>query len=216
MEPFIQHSGIAIPIDRANVDTDAILPKQYLKSIRKSGYGGWLFDDWRYLDSGDIETPLQSRRPNPEFVLNDPRYRSGSILLARENFGCGSSREHAVWALRDFGVRAVVAPSFADIFCNNCTKNGILPVVVAERQIDRLFKLAAADKGAVLEVNLESCVVRTADGKAIPFTIEAAIRERLLRGEDDISITLRDKQLIAEFERTWHKQAPWLTNKVSG
>lgn len=211
MEPLIQHKGIVIPLDRANVDTDAIIPKQYLKSIHKTGFGSWLFDDWRYLDAGDINTPVASRRHNPDFVLNKPGYRSGSVLLARENFGCGSSREHAVWAIRDYGIRVVIAPSFADIFFNNCIKNGILPLVLESEQVASLMRRATEPQGLEIEVDLQVKDIRF-NGDSIEFNIDETVRKRLIAGEDDIDLTLRDRELIEKFERRWLSDASWLDN----
>src|SRR5699024_12080947 len=190
MQAFTTHEGIVAPLDRANVDTDAIIPKQYLKSIRRTGFGPFLFDEWRYLDPGDLDTAITSRRENPDFVLNDKRYREASILLARDNFGCGSSREHAVWALLDFGFRCVIAPSFADIFYNNCFKNGVLPIVLDTKTINQLFAAADDQEPLRLHVDLEAQQVAPAGGAPIAFTIEDHRKHNLLQGLDDIDLTL--------------------------
>ena len=210
MEPFTVHVGVVAPLDRHNVDTDAIIPKQYLKSIQRTGFGVNLFDEWRYLDRGEPGMD-HSRRPlNPEFVLNQPRYAGASILLARANFGCGSSREHAPWALLQHGFRVVIAPSFADIFYNNSLKNGLVPVRLPEMVIDRLFQDVAANVGHRLTVDLHRQAVIEADGRAHDFEIAAFHRHSLLHGLDDIGRTLRHKDEIAEFEKRRLAQQPWL------
>lgn len=211
MEPFRIHSGIVAPLDRANVDTDAIIPKQFLKSIRRSGFGPNLFDAWRYLDRGEPGMDPASRRPNPDFVLNQPRYRGASILVARRNFGCGSSREHAPWALADYGFRALIAPSYADIFFNNCFKNGLLPVVLGERDVERLFADVAAFPGFSLTIDLERQTVSTADGATVfAFEVDPFRRQCLLNGWDDIGLTLRHADAIRAFEAKHFADEPWL------
>ncbi|WP_317928554.1 3-isopropylmalate dehydratase small subunit [Halioxenophilus sp. WMMB6] len=211
MQPFTQHTGKVLPIDRTNVDTDAILPKQYLKFIGKFGFGGWLFDDLRYLDPGDVETDLKTRRLNPDFVLNQPRLQGATILLGRKNFGCGSSRESAVWALRDYGIRVVIAPSFADIFYNNCFKNGILPITLPESSVDQLFLTTfMAEPPLQLCVDLEACVVRQDNDFEWPFTVDEARRQKLLLGRDDIAETLLQAEKIKKFEQRLKVAEPWL------
>ncbi|MBC8055011.1 MAG: 3-isopropylmalate dehydratase small subunit, partial [Rhizobiales bacterium] len=191
MTPFRIHTGLVAPMDRENVDTDAIIPKQFLKSIKRSGFGPNLFDEWRYLDHGEPGQDPASRKPNPDFVLNQPRYRGASVLLARKNFGCGSSREHAPWALEQFGFRALIAPSYADIFFNNCFKNGLLPIQLPEEQVARLFDEAAAFVGYVLTIDLEQQVVVKPDGATLPFEVQPFRKYCLLGGFDDIGLTLR-------------------------
>ena len=211
MQPFRVHTGIVVPLDRANVDTDAIIPKQFLKSIKRSGFGPNLFDEWRYLDHGEPGMDNARRPRNPQFVLNDPRYAGASILLARRNFGCGSSREHAPWALADFGFRAVIAPSYADIFHNNCYKNGLLPIVLPESQVDRLFADTFAFPGFQLTVDLERQVVATVDGAlAFGFDVEPFRKHCLLNGLDDIGLTLQHADAIREFEAKRLAEQPWL------
>ena len=214
MQPFTVHDGLVAPMDRPNVDTDAIIPKQFLKSIKKSGFGPNLFDAWRYLDPGEPGQDPASRRPNPDFVLNQPRYRDASILLARRNFGCGSSREHAPWALQQYGFRAIVAPSYADIFFNNCFKNGLLPIVLPEFSVDRLFDEVAAFPGYRLVVDLERQVVRKADGTELAFEVEPFRKECLLGGLDDIGLTLRHRDTIAAFEARRLAAQPWLARRI--
>lgn len=210
MKPFVHLDGLVAPMDRANVDTDAIIPKQFLKSIRRSGFGPNAFDEWRYLDRGEPGMD-NSRRPlNPDFVLNQARYQGASVLLARENFGCGSSREHAPWALEDYGFRAIIAPSFADIFFNNCFKNGILPIVLAADVVDRLFKEVAASPGYTLAVDLPAQTVTTPSGAVIPFEVDAERRHRLLNGLDDIGLTLQLTDQIKAYEARRKAEAPWL------
>jgi len=215
MDKFTVHEGLVAPLDRANVDTDAIIPKQFLKSIRRTGFGPNLFDEWRYLDHGE---PGQdnSRRPlNPDFVLNQPRYQGASILLARKNFGCGSSREHAPWALQQYGFRAIVAPSFADIFFNNCYKSGLLPIVLSEAQVDQLFNEVKAFSGFRLVVDLENQVLRTADGRiGFEFPIDDFRKYCLLNGLDDIGLTLRHADEIRAFEERYLARQPWLANTI--
>ncbi len=211
MQPFRVHTGTVAPLDRANVDTDAIIPKQFLKSIKRTGFGPNLFDEWRYLDHGEPGMDHAKRPRNPQFVLNDPRYAGASILLARRNFGCGSSREHAPWALADFGFRAVIAPSYADIFHNNCYKNGLLPIVLPESQVDRLFADTFAFPGFQLTVDLERQVVATVDGAlAFGFDVEPFRKHCLLNGLDDIGLTLQHADAIREFEAKRLAEQPWL------
>jgi 3-isopropylmalate/(R)-2-methylmalate dehydratase small subunit len=210
MQAFQTVTGVVAPLDRNNVDTDAIIPKQYLKSIGRTGFGAYLFDDWRYLDPGDLQTDVATRRPNPQFVLNQPRYQNAQILLARENFGCGSSREHAVWALMDYGFRVVIAPSFADIFHANALKNGLLPVVLPEATVDVLFQQVAAQPGYRLQVDLAAQVVLRPDGSRDRFEIDPERRQRLLQGLDDIALTLAQADKIRAYEQRRQQQAPWL------
>ena len=211
MEPFRVHTGIAAPLDRANVDTDVIIPKQFLKSIKRSGFGPNLFDDWRYLDRGEPGMDPARRVPNPDFVLNQPRYAGASILLARRNFGCGSSREHAPWALADYGFRALIAPSYADIFNNNCYKNGLLPIVLTEAEVDRLFAAAAAFPGFMLTVDLERQTVEMQDGSAaFHFDVDPFRKHCLLNGFDDIGLTLQHADEIRVFETKRLTDYPWL------
>ena len=214
MQEFTVHEGIVAPLDRANVDTDAIIPKQFLKSIRRTGFGPHLFDDWRYLDAGDLDTDIASRRENPEFILNTEPYRQASILLARENFACGSSREHAVWALNDFGIRCVIAPSFADIFYNNCFKNGVLPVVLEAEKVDELFAVADAEREFTARVDLAEQRVELPDGRGYDFAIDAYRRDNMLAGLDDIGLTLRHADAIRAFEASRKKEKPWLFREL--
>jgi 3-isopropylmalate/(R)-2-methylmalate dehydratase small subunit len=209
MQPFTVITGTVAPLDRANVDTDAIIPKQYLKSIRRTGFGPFLFDDWRYLTPGDLSVDPATRRPNPAFVLNRPEHRGASILLARENFGCGSSREHAVWALADQGCRCVIAPSFADIFFSNCYKNGFLPVVLPAAAIDALFAQAARDPRAAVTVDLPAQQVRWAD-QAVSFDIDPRRKQNLVEGLDEIGLTLQHADAIRAYEARRRTEAPWL------
>ena len=215
MNKFIVHDGLVAPLDRANVDTDAIIPKQFLKSIQRSGFGPNLFDEWRYLDHGEPGMD-NSRRPlNPDFVLNQARYQGASVLLARKNFGCGSSREHAPWALDQFGFRSVIAPSFADIFFNNCFKNGLLPIVLPEQQIDRLFDEVKAFPGFRLIIDLEKQVITTANGsQTYPFEVGEFRKYCLLNGLDDIGLTLRQADKIRAFEERHLFDQPWLANTI--
>ena len=214
MEPFRVHSGLVAPMDRENVDTDAIIPKQFLKSIKKSGFGPNLFDEWRYLDHGEPGQDPASRRPNPDFVLNQPRYRGASILLARKNFGCGSSREHAPWALQQFGFRAILAPSYADIFFNNCFKNGLLPIVLSEFQMSSLFDETAAFVGYRLTIDLERQVVVRPGGEAIAFEVETFRKYCLLGGYDDIALTLQHAEKIKTIEAERLLKQPWLAATI--
>jgi 3-isopropylmalate/(R)-2-methylmalate dehydratase small subunit len=211
MEKFTRLEGLVAPLDRANVDTDAIIPKQFLKSIRRSGFGINLFDAWRYLDHGEPGTDQSRRKPNPDFVLNQPRYKGASILLARKNFGCGSSREHAPWALGDFGFRALIAPSYADIFYNNCFKNGLLPIVLPESQVDRLFHDIAAFPGFRLVIDLGAQTVAYPDGSQVfAFEVDSFRRHCLLNGLDDIGLTLQHVDEIKAFEAKRRIEQPWL------
>ena len=214
MEPFRSHTGLVAPMDRENVDTDAIIPKQFLKSIRKSGFGPNLFDAWRYLDSGEPGQDPATRRANPDFVLNQARYRGASILLARKNFGCGSSREHAPWALQQYGFRAIVAPSYADIFFNNCFKNGLLPIVLTEHQVATLFDETAAFVGYRLTIDLERQFVVKPDGTQVAFEVEPFRKFCLLGGYDDIALTLRHAETIKSFEAERLLKQPWLAATI--
>ncbi|BBL71342.1 3-isopropylmalate dehydratase small subunit [Methylogaea oryzae] len=208
MKPFNRITARVAPLDRANVDTDAIIPKQFLKSIRRAGFGPYLFDEWRYLDRGEPEMDCTHRPRNPDFVLNKPCYFRSQVLLARENFGCGSSREHAPWALEDYGFRAVIAPSFADIFYNNCFKNGLLPIVLDAAQVDLLFKQAGA--GYQLTIDLPSQTVVTPYGEVFHFDVDASRKHRLLHGLDDIGLTLQQAEKIRAYETRRAQEAPWL------
>ena len=210
MEKFIKLDGLVVPLDRANVDTDAIIPKQFLKSIKRSGFGPNAFDEWRYMDQGEPGQDNSRRPKNPNFVLNQERYQGASILLARSNFGCGSSREHAPWALQDFGFRAILAESFADIFYNNCFKNGLLPIVVPKAEMDALFGLTEHTPGYRLTVDLAAQLIVRPDGHAIPFAVDAFRKECLLNGWDDIGLTLRHAEKIREFEARRRTEQPWL------
>ncbi len=212
MQKFTVHKGLVAPIDRENVDTDAIIPKQFLKSIRKTGFGPNLFDEWRYLDKGEPGIPESQRKINPDFVLNQPRYKGVSILLARKNFGCGSSREHAPWALDQFGFRAVIAPSFADIFFNNCFKNGLLPIVLPEAAVARLFDEVHAFPGYQLTVDLERQVVVKDPGEEMPFDVQPFRKYCLINGLDDIGLTLRHADKIREYEAHRLATKPWLAH----
>ena len=210
MNPFTRLDGLVAPLDRANVDTDAIIPKQFLKSIKRSGFGPNLFDEWRYLDVGEPGKSNHDRPLNPDFVLNKPRYQGASVLLARENFGCGSSREHAPWALEDYGFRAILAPSFADIFYNNCCKNGSLPIVLDAALVDRLFKECEASEGYALTVDLDKQTVTTPTGEVIAFEVDSGRKYRLLNGLDDIGLTLLQGDKIKAYEERRKAEAPWL------
>ncbi|MGB5258932.1 MAG: 3-isopropylmalate dehydratase small subunit [Gammaproteobacteria bacterium] len=213
MEKFDTLTGLVAPLDRPNVDTDAIIPKQFLKSIKRSGFGPNLFDEWRYLDHGEPNMDNSTRPLNPDFVLNLARYRDAMILLARENFGCGSSREHAVWALLDQGFRVVIAPSFADIFYNNCFKNGVLPVVLPADTVDDLFTATAATPGYTLTVDLQAQQIVTPDRGLLAFDIDPFRKDCLLRGLDDIGLTLQHADAIRAFEHGHREAAPWLFNE---
>ena len=210
MEKFTTMTAVAAPLDRANVDTDAIIPKQFLKSIKRSGFGPNLFDEWRYLDHGEPGMDNSGRPLNMEFVLNQPRYAGTRILLARDNFGCGSSREHAPWALEDFGIRVIIAPSFADIFYNNCFKNGLLPIVLDEKSVDELFKTVEVHEGMELTVNLERQEITSADGIKIPFQLDQFRRHCLLEGLDEIGLTLEHADEIRAYEAKQKIITPWL------
>lgn len=210
MEKFTVHKGVVIPLDRSNVDTDAIIPKQYLKSISRTGFGPTLFDDWRYVKAGEPGMDHSKREIKEDFVLNLPRFQGGSILLARENFGCGSSREHAVWALEDFGIRAIIAPSYADIFFNNSFKNGLLPLVLSEESVDDLFKEVDANEGYELTVDLEKQQVISANGKSYDFEVDEFRKYCLLNGLDDIGLTLKHADDIKAYEEKRKQEAPWL------
>lgn len=210
MKAFTTHSGTVLPLDRPNVDTDAIIPKQYLKSIKRTGFGPFLFDDWRYLEPGDLSIDPATRKPNPDFVLNDPRYAGASVLLARKNFGCGSSREHAVWALSDQGFSCVVAPSYADIFYSNCFKNGLLPLVLSEAEIDALFAQAQGEQALQVTVDLQAQQLRTAAGERYDFEIDGFRKSCLLQGLDEIGLTLQQADAIRTYEQRRAAEAPWL------
>ncbi len=210
MKPFTTHTGLVAPLDRANVDTDQIIPKQFLKSIRRSGFGPNLFDEWRYLDVGQPGQDCSTRPLNHDFVLNFPRYAGASVLLARENFGCGSSREHAPWALEEYGFRAIIAPSFADIFYNNSFKNGLLPIVLADAEVDALFAQCESTEGYTLTVDLAAQTVTRPDGTQHGFEIDAFRKHCLLNGLDDIGLTLQEKDTIAAFEARHRAAQPWL------
>lgn len=212
MKAFTTHKGLVVPLDRANVDTDAIIPKQFLKSIKRSGFGPNAFDEWRYLDHGEPGMNHNQRPLNPDFVLNKPRYHEASILLTRENFGCGSSREHAPWALEDYGFRVIIAPSFADIFFNNCFKNGLLPIVLSDAHVESLFQSVEAEAGYQLTVDLEKQLVVTPDGKEYGFDVDPVRKHNLLNGLDDIGLTLQHVDAIKAFEVKHREQQPWLFN----
>ena len=214
MEKFNLHKGLVAPMDRENVDTDAIIPKQFLKSIKRSGFGPNLFDEWRYLDAGEPGQDPASRRPNPDFVLNQARYQGASILLARANFGCGSSREHAPWALEQYGFRALIAPSFADIFFNNCFKNGLLPIQLSESEVAQLFDEVLAFPGYQLSIDLERQVVIKPDGVELPFEVQPFRKFCLLGGFDDIGLTLRHADKIKAYEAERMASKPWLNNRL--
>ena len=214
MNKFTVHQGLVVPLDRENVDTDAIIPKQFLKSIKKTGFGQNLFDEWRYLDHGEPGKDCTNRPINPEFVLNQSRYKGASILLARQNFGCGSSREHAPWALEQYGFRAVIAPSFADIFFNNCYKNGLLPIVLSAQQVDHLFNETAAFNGYQLTIDLEKQQVIAPDGRTYDFEIAAFRKYCMVNGLDDIGLTLRHADKIKTYESERILRMPWLATKL--
>jgi len=215
MERFTKYTSVIIPIDRSNVDTDAIIPKQFLKSVERSGFGDNLFDAWRYLDQGEPGQDCRDRPLNPDFILNQKVYREGKVLLARENFGCGSSREHAVWALRDFGIRTVIAGSYADIFFNNCFKNGVLPVILPAADIDTLFD-HDNDSGPIsIEIDLERQTATTDSGQVYRFEIEGFKKKCLLEGLDDIALTLQHESDIGAYEQRRMKEVPWLFQDIS-
>jgi len=214
MQKFTVHKGLVAPMDRENVDTDAIIPKQFLKSIRKTGFGQNLFDAWRYLDPGEPGQDPSSRKPNPDFILNQPRYAGASVLIARKNFGCGSSREHAPWALDQYGFRAIIAPSYADIFFNNSFKNGLLPIALSETQVAQLFDENSAFPGYSLTVDLERQVVVKPDGVELAFDVQPFRKFCLLNGLDDIGLTLRHKDKIKAFEAERLAAKPWLAHQL--
>jgi 3-isopropylmalate/(R)-2-methylmalate dehydratase small subunit len=216
LEAFTLHSGLVAALDRANVDTDAIIPKQFLKSIRRTGFGPNLFDEWRYLDRGEPGADASQRPLNPDFVLNQPRYAGASVLIARQNFGCGSSREHAPWALEQYGFRALIAPSFADIFFNNCFKNGLLPIQLPEAQVAKLFDEVFAFPGYQLTVDLARQVVVKPDGTELAFEVQPFRKYCLLNGFDDIGLTLRHADKIKAFEAERIASKPWLNNRLIG
>ena len=210
MKPFITYTGIVAPLDRANVDTDAIIPKQFLKSIKKTGFGPHLFDEWRYLDHGEPGMDITQRKKNPEFVLNHPRYEKATILIVRENFGCGSSREHAPWAIEDYGFRAILAPSFADIFFSNCFKNGLLPIVLPTETIDDLFKAINKQEGYSLTIDLENQSVILPSNNKINFQVDAFRKHCLVNGLDDIGLTMQHSETIKAFEKSYYQKNSWL------
>ena len=214
MQAFQTHQGLVAPMDRENVDTDAIIPKQFLKSIKRSGFGPNLFDEWRYLDQGQPGQDPATRRSNPDFVLNQPRYQGASVLLARKNFGCGSSREHAPWAIEQYGFRALIAPSYADIFFNNCFKNGLLPIALPEAEVSRLFDEVAAFVGYSLKIDLPRQVVIKPDGTELPFDVQPFRKFCLLNGFDDIALTLRHADKIKAFEAERLVRKPWLAQRI--
>ena len=210
MTPFATLQSLVVPIDRPNVDTDALIPKQFMKSIRRTGFGDNLFDEWRYLDRGEPGQDVSQRPRNPAFALNQARYDGAQILLARENFGCGSSREHAVWALHDFGIRVLLAPSFADIFFNNCFKNGMLPITLSTERIAQLFHAVEHEPGYTLTVDLPTQTLRSSTGLSIAFEVDASRKQRLLQGLDDIGITLQKADRIRAYEARQRQTTPWL------
>lgn len=210
MKKFETMTGIVVPLDRANVDTDAIIPKQFLKSIKRTGFGPNLFDEWRYLDHGEPGMDNSKRTVNPDFVLNQPRYQRASILLARKNFGCGSSREHAPWALEDYGIRVIIAPSFADIFFNNAFKNGLLPIVLSEQQVDQLFNEVQSREGYTLTVDLENQTILTPAGESFVFDVDPFRKHCLINGLDDIGLTLQHNDAVKAYEQRRKQEAPWL------
>ena len=210
MDAFTKLDGLVVPIDAANVDTDAIIPKQFLKSIKRTGFGPNLFDEWRYLDHGEPGKDNSGRPLNPDFVLNQERYKGAQVLIARRNFGCGSSREHAPWALTDFGILCVIAPSFGDIFYNNCFKNGLLPVVLGDEDVDELFQQVASNRGYQLTVDLQTQTVTRPDGKQMHFEVDAFRKQCMLQGLDEIGLTLQQRRDIQTYEQRRRQQAPWL------
>ena len=214
MKALTTVTGIVAPLDRSNIDTDMIIPKQFLKSIKRSGFGPNLFDELRYLDEGRPNMDNSTRPLNPDFVLNQPRYQGASILMSRENFGCGSSREHAPWALEDFGFRVILASSFADIFYNNCFKNGVLPIVVDEQVLDGWFKTVDANEGYKLTVDLESQTITDAEGKQVSFEVDAFRKHCLLNGLDDIGLTLQEADKIKQYEQQRAQQHPWVFGQI--
>jgi 3-isopropylmalate/(R)-2-methylmalate dehydratase small subunit len=212
MQPFRKHTGIVVPLDRANVDTDAIIPKQFLKSIKRTGFGANAFDEWRYMDQGEPGMDNTRRPLNPNFVLNQARYQGATILLTRKNFGCGSSREHAPWALQQFGFQAIIAPSYADIFFNNCYKNGLLPIILSELEVDHLFNIVSATSGLALNVDLDRQVVEVPNAETYKFHVEDSQKQALLNGWDEIGRTLRHKDRIEAYEAARAVREPWLFN----
>jgi len=214
MKRFIVEKGLVLPLDRANVDTDFIIPKQFLKSIKRSGFGVNLFDEHRYLDKGEPDSDNSQRPVNPDFVLNQPRYKGCSILLTRDNFGCGSSREHAPWALEDYGFRAIIAPSYADIFFNNCFKNGLLPIVLDRETVDQLFQEVEDTIGYELEIDLNAQIIIRPNRSALEFSVDELRKHCLINGLDDIGLTLEDAGDIHDFENKWRKQSPWYFNSL--
>lgn len=213
MQKFTVLEGLVAPMDRANVDTDMIIPKQFLKSIKRTGFGPNLFDELRYLDEGQPDQDVSGRPLNPDFFLNKPRYQGAEILLARSNFGCGSSREHAPWALLDYGFRCIIAPSFADIFFNNCFKNGILPIVLPDEQVEQLFQACYAEEGFTVKVDLQAQQI-TAGNLQFSFDVDSFRKHCLLNGLDDIGLTLEDSDAIKAFEKKWQQQSPWLFGAI--
>jgi 3-isopropylmalate/(R)-2-methylmalate dehydratase small subunit len=214
MEKFSNFNGLVAPLDRANVDTDAIIPKQFLKSIKRSGFGPNLFDEWRYLDKGEPGMSCENRPLNSDFVLNQDRYKSASILLTKKNFGCGSSREHAPWAIKDFGFRVLISPSFADIFYNNCFKNGLLPIVLDESKIDDLFEYVHGTTGFEMEIDLENQVINLSNGETIIFDIDVYKKFCLINGVDEIGQTMEKKEIIQSFEEQHKKRYPWIFEEL--
>lgn len=214
MNKFIVEKGLVLPLDRANVDTDFIIPKQFLKSIKRSGFGVNLFDEHRYLDKGEPDSDNSQRPVNPDFVLNQPRYKGCSILLTRDNFGCGSSREHAPWALEDYGFRAIIAPSYADIFFNNCFKNGLLPIVLDRETVDQLFQEVEDTNGYELEIDLNAQIIIRPNRSALEFSVDEFRKHCLINGLDDIGLTLEDAGDIHDFENKWREQSPWYFNPL--
>ncbi|MHC8299075.1 3-isopropylmalate dehydratase small subunit [Pseudomonas sp. ZS1P83] len=214
MRAFTQHTGLVAPLDRANVDTDQIIPKQFLKSIKRTGFGPNLFDEWRYLDVGYAYQDNSKRPLNKDFVLNAERYQGASVLLARENFGCGSSREHAPWALEEYGFRSIIAPSYADIFYNNSFKNGLLPIILSDTEVDELFQQVEANPGYELKIDLQAQTVTRTDGKVYSFELDEFRKHCLVNGLDDIGLTLQDHEAIATFERKHRASQPWLFRDV--
>ena len=210
MKPFVTHTGILAPLDRANVDTDAIIPKQFLKSIKKTGFGPHLFDEWRYLDHGEPGMDLTQRKKNLDFVLNQDRYEKATILIARENFGCGSSREHAPWAIKDFGFRVILATSFADIFFSNCFKNGLLPIVLPAETIDHLFDLTYSNTGYAITIDLENQSITLPSNEKISFQVDTFRKHCLINGLDDIALTMLHSESIKAFEKTYYQKNSWL------
>lgn len=215
MKALEKITAIVAPLDRANVDTDAIMPKQFLKSIKRTGFGAYLFDEWRFVDPGTLDKSLEDRTPNPDFILNQSPYNRAQILLAQSNFGCGSSREHAPWALADFGFRVIIAPSYADIFFNNCFKNGILPIQLPQQQVTDLFTYCADNPGCQWTVDLNDCTITLDNGDVISFDVDPARRESLLQGLDDIALVLQHRETIQTYEAQRRVEKPWLFNDLN-